>query len=376
MAYLREISERSIPVIEPRHVREYARTVHAKWRARETIRLCQRVAAEGYGDVGDVQDFVDRLVRAATDLSRCNPARVAESNRDILKRLYKAAMDRAAQGSTLLGVATGFASIDNVLLGYRPGTKNVVAAMTGVGKTAFALNVASNLAAEGRGVMVVSVEMDNEALMARLSAIRSGVPANKFQAAYNALSYEEHKRASESAAFLAKAPIRLFGIKDGDLHIDRIVTLAYQVADELAAKGTPLECIVIDYVQKLPVAPGARHMQSHREQVNYSTWELKRLAGNLQVAVLELAQQKACDGMPGKNEHQGQPIADTSMIAKDADTITYLWRPNQRDLTQVVAVMAKVREGQRSFSCLRYEAPCLRFVEESDEARPIEAWED
>ena len=121
------------------HVADHAKAIREKWRLRSLIATCQRFAAEGYGDCGDVQNFVDSAEQAVFELARVS----AESNivpvREAIQGAFHVLSEARTRGGGVTGFPTGFTELDKRTSGMHKGDLYIVAGRPGMGKTSFCL---------------------------------------------------------------------------------------------------------------------------------------------------------------------------------------------------------------------------------------------
>jgi replicative DNA helicase len=122
----------SVPSVA--NVESYARIIREKWRIRSLISTCQRVAAEGYGDVGQVQTFIDSAEQSIYDLARSPESSTVSPLRDILKVAFAKLEEAGRRGSMVTGFTTGFAKLDEMTSGLHATDLVIVAARPGMGK--------------------------------------------------------------------------------------------------------------------------------------------------------------------------------------------------------------------------------------------------
>jgi replicative DNA helicase len=130
-AYLAQIVD-ATPAVA--HVAAHARTVREKWRLRRLIAECQRVSAEGYGDVGEVQEFIDGAEQAIYELARTPEANSAQPINQVLRAAFEQISKAAERGDRITGISTGFAKLDEKTAGLHDGDLMIVAARPGMGK--------------------------------------------------------------------------------------------------------------------------------------------------------------------------------------------------------------------------------------------------
>lgn len=130
-AYLAQIVD-ATPAVA--HVAAHARTVREKWRLRRVIAECQRISAEGYGDVGDAQVFIDGAEQSIYALARTPESSAAQPIQDAIRSAFQQMQQAAARGDKITGASTGFAKLDEKTAGLHAGDLLIIAARPGMGK--------------------------------------------------------------------------------------------------------------------------------------------------------------------------------------------------------------------------------------------------
>src|SRR6185369_13263864 len=107
--------------------------VYEKWRLRQLIANCQKVAAEGYGDVGVVQEFIDAAEQSIYELARTAQKNSAQPINQVLRAAFQQITAAAERGDRITGISTGYERIDAMTSGLHPGELVIVAARPGMG---------------------------------------------------------------------------------------------------------------------------------------------------------------------------------------------------------------------------------------------------
>jgi len=379
-AYLAEIME-LVPAVT--NIDTYARAVREKWRMRQLIGTCQQVAAEGYGNVEEVQLFIDQAEQSIYDLARTPEATTVQSIKEVITRAFEQVNEAYKRGNRITGVPTGFSMMDKITGGFNPGDLIIVAARPGMGKTSLVLNMAVNVALpkiieaqggesdglggevrreSGGGVAVFSLEMPREQLAARMLCSEARVDVSKLR--QGALQGEDWRKLTMAAAELSKLPIWIDD--DSDLSplalrakVRRIQTLCEQ-------QGTKLGLVVIDYLQLMS---GNAKVTSREQQISEISRNLKKLAKDLHVAVIALSQlNRAVETRGGKDKRpQISDLRESGAIEQDADMIIFIFRedyyekedPSVAGLAELI--VAKQRNGPTGKIKVRFTQSCTRF---------------
>lgn len=337
------------------NVRAHALAVHATWRRRRVDLVCGRAVAQSRGEIDDVQAFADGVIRQLATVARDNPLRPVETSAEALARivaetLSPPAADEPEAPSDVRGFTSGIYGLDRIWWGLRPGAKTTVAAITGVGKTAIALQLAIRVAKAGGGVLVFSTELKRRELLRRALAAEACIPSEKIKR--RALERLEAVALLEASKRLGALPLDID--ETARITVEQIrATTAAHAERMMVERRVPLALVVVDYVQRLATSPSMYGRKPH-EQIEHATTELKMLAQELPVAVLELAQAKGEDG--GTRRRKRAPlsaedgIAGSKRIAKEADEVIFL-EPLEDDdakADQEVAIrLAKQRDGRK-----------------------------
>lgn len=304
-SYLAQLAE-ATPAVA--HVVAHATIVYEKWRLRALIATCQRIAAEGYGDVGDVHTF---MVTSARDV---DTLALAQRTDDVMtvKQVLVSAIHRVSLAASspqgILGVPTGYDKLDAKMAGLNDGDLTIVAARPGMGKTSFALNIAVNVASprnsivDGRdvrdpetGVVVFSLEMPRDQLGLRVVCSEGCVDLGKVRT--NFLTPTDWSRMTEAATHLSGLPIWIddtpgIGLSEMRAKVRRIQAAYNREAlpadatrEEVPARRIGL--VVIDYLQLMR---GDVHAASREQEVGEISRGLKGLAKELGVPIIALSQ--------------------------------------------------------------------------------------
>jgi replicative DNA helicase len=349
------------------NVRAHAVAVHDAWRRRQVIYSCQKIAATGYAGVGDVQAWCDGAIRTLGGIGAQNPVRPVETNEQTLTRLLAEScatpVESGGDVSAMTGYPTGIFGLDRIIGGLRKGAKTTIAATTGVGKTALAMQLAIELAHRGVGVLFFSMELKREELLRRALAHEAKVSGERMKS--RSLSPADKAALSVAARRVQALPWRI----DETPHptIEEIAAAAKAMAEQMmVVEHVPLGMIVVDYIQR---AAPSRHLlqRDTHEQIAHATRSLKILCQELDCIGLELAQAK--DGTPGRKPEKPKAtsgIADSSKIAKESDDVIFLWPeddPHDDPRQSVTAIVAKQRAGRKGEVPLMFRRDIYRFMD-------------
>jgi len=392
MSYLTEILN-CAPAVA--NIAAYGKTIHEKWRVRQLIATCQRVAAQGYIDYGDAQVFIDGAEQAVYELSRVSESSSVEKLISVMKKSFKQLTDAMQRGDRITGVATGFERYDRLTAGLHPGDLTIVAARPGMGKTSFVLNVAVNVASpkgrelandpnqrweqEGAGVVVFSLEMPREQLANRMVCSEGKVDVSKVRSGF--LGQQDWNRLTQAAAFLGSLPI---WIDDSpSLSILELRAKVRRLQAEYDREGEDgrgvrkIGLVVVDYLQLMRGRDG---INSREQEISEISRGLKGLAKELKVPVVALSQlNRAVETRSEKSKRpQISDLRESGAIEQDADNICFIYRDdyyNKEGSTEpniAELIIAKQRNGPTGTVKVRFEREYTRFDNLADGEYPDE----
>jgi replicative DNA helicase len=326
---------------------------------RQLIHAANVISRNAYDRTGPAAELVAQAEQLVFDIrdrrgDTTGPRALTECVRDALEQI-----DRRA-GGELAGLATGYADLDTVLAGLRPGQLVVIGARPGGGKTAIGLNVAVNIAVAatygGAPTLFLSLEMPAVEIAGRVLAMSSGVPMHRFNKG-------ERLAAGEIDALAAvNGPC---GTGTAPMWIDdRCDLSAAEIASTLrrAKRKHGIGLAVVDYLQLLtPENPKDNRVQ----QVGTAARRLKQVARQTGVPVLCLCQLNR----EVENRAGGKPrladLRESGEIEQHADAVILLHtpagQPDDQPVWQIDAVVAKNRNGPVSDVPLAYKRPLMRF---------------
>lgn len=296
-------------------------------------------------------------------------AKVADTSPTTVDMVQAMAMLFESFSATDRSCHTGIADLDGLIGGFRGGKLVILGARPGVGKTALALSVARHVASHTGGVLVVSLEMGAEEIMARLYAAESGADVSELDSGRP--SDATMAEFSRYAPLVTALPIKI---------ADRACTpMQIRREAQRMQERDGLSMVVVDYIQLM--RPDSKH-GSRYEDVSEISRELKLLAMDLGVPVLALTQFNR-DSEAGKN---GQRVKrapsmaeakDSGSIEQDANVFIIQWEPDEpgddpyaQQVAQVCQaqgwahqqlIVAKNRQGRTGVCNIAFDKPHMTF---------------
>ncbi len=368
------------------HVAAHASVIREKWRLRQLISICQKFAAEGYGDTGEVQGFIDKAEQSVFDIARIAQSSNVVSVRDAIKGAFEILGEAARRGGGISGIETGYTELDKQTAGLHPGDLLIVAARPGMGKTSFVLNLAANVArpkrvevnAEnvayfdaaveepGHGVLFCSLEMPREQLASRLLASEARVDMSRLRS--GKLQRDDWNKLTESASRLGRLPLWLddtpaLTLLDLRAKIRRLQ--AELKRGEGAGTNKGLGLVAIDYLQLMQ---GRKDAGSREQEISELSRGLKQLAKEMKIAVIALSQlNRAVETRTSKDKRpQLSDLRESGAIEQDADTIMFIYRDeyyfkDSPDKGIAELIIAKQRNGPTGKVMTKFTSEYTRF---------------
>jgi replicative DNA helicase len=310
------------------NVETHAATVRAKARLREMAATCSRLAAEAYGDVGSVQDFIDGAEADVYAVARTPETTNVVAIRPLVEDALRVVREAAARGERLTGVATGFDDLDHLTAGLHDGETTIVAARPGMGKTGLALNIAVNVAGAERksrrqGVVVFSLEMPREQLAHRLLCTEAGVNLTAFRLGH--LGPRDWEQLAAAKERLAALPIWIDDTPAATVGALRARVRRLQA--EYDGPGQRIGLVVVDYLQLMRAAATQNRGRNREQEISEISQGLKALAKELRVPVVALSQlNRSCEIRGGDKRPQLSDLRESGAIEQDADNIVFIYR--------------------------------------------------
>ena len=326
-AYLIELAN-SVPTAE--NIAHYARLVQEKATLRRLIAACAEIQSRAYGEFGDYEQFLDESERMVFQVAQKNRRENARPVGEIMSEVLENIDARARESRTVTGVPTGFTKLDEITAGLQPENLIIVAARPGVGKTSWALNVASYAALNHQiPVFVFSLEMSKHELIERLLAGEARIDSNRMRRGM--IEYSEWKNKIYPAGNrISQAPILIDDSPGVNILELRAKARRFRSDPRFfpPQKDTthpPLGLIVIDYLQ-LAHGLGGRREDSREREIADISRGLKALAKELHLPIIAVSQLNRSVEKREDKTPQLSDLRESGAIEQDADIILFLHR--------------------------------------------------
>lgn len=268
---------------------------------------------EGAEGVAGFLDYAEAsILQVGEERVRSGLTPLADMAADIYRRLED------PNGGGITGTETGFRRFDDLTRGLHPGELIILAARPSMGKTAWAMNVAQNVALRGGTVGVFSLEMTKEALLMRMLCSEARVDSHKYRSGF--LGKEDLRNMADAMGRLAGSGMWIDDTAGLSLYEMRAKARRLK-----AEKGLAL--IIIDYLQLMSSPAGYGRAENRNQEVSALSRGLKSLAKELQVPVMALSQlSRATENRGGEHRPQLSDLRDSGSLEQDADLVAFLYR--------------------------------------------------
>ena len=347
---------------------KHANIVKDKFLARELIRICAEVQTKAYSEEVNVSDLLQEAEMRTFEVSQNNIRQNTVAIGDVVR--YAIERIEEAGGKDLTGIPSGFTKLDNITNGWQPGTLNIIAARPAMGKTAFALSMAKNMAVDHqKRIAFFSLEMSTLELVNRLLSNVCEIAGENIKKG-NLEPWQWEQMGSRSVE-LCRA--QLYIDDTPNISISELSTKARRLKAE-----RDIDCIMIDYLQMLNAA--GMQYGSREQEVGLISRHLKGLAKELQIPVIALAQlNRGVEGRTGDDKRpQLSDLRESDSIEQDADIVLMIHRPEYYHITQDAAgndlrgvaqiIIAKNRSGAVDDVNLIFKKEYVKFVNPSNTA--------
>lgn len=336
LEYLAELPEK-VPTTS--NVDKYIKIVEEKSTLRTLIKTANDILTAGYDPTQEVESIMDSAEKKIFNIMQKNNQTGYASIKDILVDSFTELEELYNRKQHVTGVPTGFIDLDNKTAGLHNSDLILVAARPAMGKSAFALNIATNAALQaGTGVAIFSLEMSKEQMANRILGSVSMVDGN---------SIRTGRIADDDWIKLATASGQL---SQTGIYIDDTPGISVM---EIRAKCRKLKMeknigmVIIDYLQ---LVQGSSKAGSREQEIAEISRSLKILAKEINVPVIALSQLSRAPEQRPDHRPMLSDLRESGSIEQDADIVIFLYRDDyynpdtdKKNIAEVI--IAKHRAG-------------------------------
>jgi len=301
------------------HVEFHARIVLQKYIQRKLITISNDIIEEAYDETTDVFDLLDSAESKLFEITQGSLNKSSESAESLVSQALKK-IESMAGKEGMSGLPSGFTKLDQLTSGWQPSDLVILAARPGMGKTAFVMSMAKNMAIDFNiPVAIFSLEMSSVQLITRMISSETGLSSSKLKKG-NLLPHEWEQ-----------LNIKVKKLADAPIFIDD--TPALSIFD-LRAKARRLvsqhkvKIVIIDYLQLMTAGSSNKGGGNREQEISTISRNLKALAKELDIPVIALSQlSRAVETRGGSKRPLLSDLRESGAIEQDADIVSFIYRP-------------------------------------------------
>ncbi len=375
MPYLAEISESTASAANLKH---YANIVREKAILRKMIDTLTRSMSLAYDAAEPSEELLDQLSRSIDTIAENRGSEDFRKIKDVIRE-YQANLDEAVKNdSDVVGLSTGFPEMDKITHGFRNDQMIVFGARPAVGKTAFVLNIARNVAKnEQVPVVIFEMEMSATDIVGRLLAGEGSIDSNHLTTGQ--MTQEDWQ--ALTLAMQSLAQMQIYMDDTAGIKINQISAKLHQLERDLLNEMSPedrvlnphpIGLVVIDYLGLIE----SNNTESRQQAVSEVSRSIKKLAKELSTPIIALAQlsrgvEQRTDKRPILSD-----LRDSGSIEQDADIVAFLYRDDysrddgedgegdpreEQEAVPIEVIFEKNRAGARGTATLMFNKPTFKF---------------
>ena len=363
------IAQLTAKVASAAHVEYHARIIAQKYLARELITFSSDVQNKAFDDTQDVDDLMQEAEGKLFEISQRNVKKDVTQINPVIKDALENLQIAANRKEGLSGLQTGFNDLDKMTSGWQNSDLVIIAARPAMGKTAFVLSMAKNMAMNyNTPVAVFSLEMSNVQLVNRLIVNTCEIPGEKIKSGQ--LAPYEWEQLMAKIKDLYDVP--LFIDDTPSLSVFELRTKARRLVREHGVK-----MVIIDYLQLMNAS--GMSFGSREQEVSTISRSLKGLAKELNIPIIALSQlNRSVESRQGDGKRpQLSDLRESGAIEQDADMVCFIHRPEYYKITEdekgndlrglAEIIIAKHRNGAVGDVRLRFKGEFARFQNVDDD---------
>ncbi len=296
------------------NVKDYARIVKDKATLRRLIGICDEINRDAYEEASPVRTIIDSAEQKIFDISNNSDVKEFRHIRDILQNVYRDIETTVEMKGAVTGAKTGFSGLDRMLVQMGKGDLVIVGARPGMGKTSFALNIATNVAKNSKkSVAIFSLEMSGEQLVTRIISSEALVDSHALRTGQ--LKPEDWDNIAGVVSSLSGS----------EIYIDDTSQITTTEMKSKLRRLPNLGLVVIDYIGLMQ---STSNSDNRAQQVGEISRNLKVMAKDFGVPIVCCAQlNRGTESRPGAGKRPTlADLRDSGSIEQDADIVLFLYR--------------------------------------------------
>lgn len=370
-AYLADLASKT-PLA--RNVQYYAQIVADKAKLRHLIKTSRDIISQAYQDSDQVEEVIEDAQNQILEIGTTRNGTGFKKISDILQESYDQIEEMSKNKSNVTGLSTGYHYLDQLTNGLHPDELIILAARPSMGKTAFALNIAENIAVQSRtNIAIFSLEMSAGSLVNRMLCSQGNISANSLKTGN--LTKEEWDKLTVAMGTLSETHIFI-----DDTPGNRIAEIRSK-CKKLAQEVGNLGLIVVDYLQLIE-----GRAENRQQEISQISRQLKKLAKELAVPIIALSQLSRSVEQRQDKRPILSDIRESGSIEQDADIVAFLYRDdyydhndreenennpdnvvfNQQDVVKTEVIISKNRSGSLGTVNLMFKKSYNKFLSLAD----------
>ena len=299
------------------NVSQYVKIVEEAYLKRSLIEAATTIVGDGFASTDNIGDILDNAEKKIGDVVRNRKGSEFRPIQDVLFKAQSDLEELSKQKGEITGIPTGFFDLDRITKGFHGNELIIVAARPAMGKTAFAVNMAVNMAVNShKSVALFNMEMSAEQLVNRMLASVGQIEMPKLLT--GRLEHQDWKRVNEAISRLADTKMFM------DDTPGQTVSEIRAKCRRLANSSDGLDVVIIDYLQL--ISGSAKYAGQRQQAVSEISRALKRMAMELNIPVIALAQlSRSVEGREDKRPLLSD-LRESGSIEQDADIVAFLYR--------------------------------------------------
>ncbi|MGM0877073.1 MAG: replicative DNA helicase [Bacillota bacterium] len=353
VSYLSDLAN-SVPTAA--NIEYYGKIVEEKSILRRLIRTATSIAQDGYSREDEVEVLLNEAEKTIMEVAQRKNAGAFQNIKDVLVQTYDNIELLHDRKGDVTGIPTGFAELDKMTAGFQRNDLIIVAARPSVGKTAFALNIAQNVATKtDENVAIFSLEMGADQLVMRMLCAEGNIDAQRLRT--GSLTPEDWGKLTMAMGSLSNSGIYIDDTPG--IRVSEIRAKCRRLKQE-----TGLGMILIDYLQLIQ---GSGRSDNRQQEVSEISRTLKELARELKVPVIALSQLSRGVEQRQDKRPMMSDIRESGSIEQDADIVAFLYRDDYYDKESenkniIEIIIAKQRNGPVGTVSLAFVKEYNKFV--------------
>lgn len=355
VAYLNELAD-SVPTAA--NITYYRDIVEEKAILRRLIRTATDIVKFSFENEGNVDEVLNEAEKNILEVSSRGNVTDFKAIGDVLVEVYSNIEELTKSDGEVTGLATGYRDLDRITSGFQKNDLIIIAARPSMGKTAFALNIAQNIATRtDENVAIFSLEMGADQLVSRMLCAEGNIDSQRLRT--GSLTDEDWGKLAMAMGSLSNAGI--FIDDSPGIRVSEIRSKCRRLKQEHG-----LGMIIIDYLQLIQGSPGAS--ENRQQEVSEISRSLKGLARELNVPLIALSQLSRGVEQRQDKRPMMSDLRESGSLEQDADIVGFLYRDDyynedSENDSKIEIIISKQRNGPTGTVELAFVKEYNKFVD-------------